>query len=89
MCHKWNGTIWNTKYCFSSDKVSPYPNLSFLGVGVVSFLRKITQFENFLFVDYLPFVVHIPVTFLGGDVTICTYPLPLMSFFITNVGYPW
>ena len=26
--------------------------------------------------------------FLGGDVTICMYPLPPMSLFVTNFGYP-
>ena len=43
------------------DKVSLYLNLSSVGVGEVPFLRKITEFEDIPFVDYLPFVVHIPV----------------------------
>ena len=60
-------------YYFSSDKVSPYINLSSFGFGIVSFLRKITQFENFPFVDYLPFVVHLPVTFFFFNQNCNTY----------------
>ena len=26
--------------------------------------------------------------FFGGDVTICMYPLPPMSLFVSNFGYP-
>ena len=48
--------------CFLSDKVGPYLDLSSVGVGVVPFLRKITLFENLSFVDYLPFLVDVPVT---------------------------
>ena len=47
-----NGML-NLKYkillCLLWVKVSPYLNLSSVGVGVVLFLRKITQLKTFLF----------------------------------------
>lgn len=54
------------------------------GVGLVPILRKITSFENLIFVDYFPFVVHIPAAY-----TLITlhYSEPMDKGILVYIGF--